>query len=193
MRRRSILMLPILAASILGCGESAKEQGGVPDPRPTGVPAAVPRPAAPGAQKAWRGTFGKIAVIAVAGEGFANRVHGTLSVFPIVVQVANAEPNELSLDREHDEFLLRTTDGTEIKRTDIWQRADLMTALASMPPDDRARFRYPSSVLPGAYVEYGITFEGNISVASIDAIFVRIASLPSTGVWLTPMEPGRSP
>lgn len=149
---------------------------------------AAPDPA--GAQKAWRANFGKVVVIAVAGEGFGRRVRSSLSLFPVVIQIANAEPNELALDREHDDFALKTTLGREAHRTDIWQRADLMTLLAALPPEDRNRFRYPSSVLPGAYVEYIVTFEGDFTVASTQGIWVRIASLPSSGVWLAPISAG---
>lgn len=121
------------------------------------------------------------------GELYARRVSQTLPVLAAVVRVTNGTSFPVALDRARDEFVLRLADGREVPRVDLWANADWMTRIAALPAPDRARFVYPTEVIPDAGVEFTITFPGGVALDQPREVWVRLATLPGEGVWLTPL------
>lgn len=145
-----------------------------------------------GRQRAWAGALGRVSVILVAGEEYAERIRPHLPLFPCVLHVTNGEQGTLLLSREKDQVTLRMKDGKEFSRIDIWQSGDLMTRLAAMPALDRARFRYPDFVLSGSAVEFTVTFDPSIALDNVGGVWVKLQAIPSQGIWLRPLPEARA-
>lgn len=146
-----------------------------------------------GEQRAFAGNVGRVNIMLLAGEAYAERVRRTIPAFAAVLRITNGESQILAMDREKDEIVLRLVDGREVARTDIWQREDWLLPLAALPATDRARFRYPDGVIPGAAVEVAITFDAPLALADVKDVWVRLPALPGGGTVLGPLDLSAAP
>lgn len=126
----------------------------------------------------------------MAGTEYVAKVRESVPALVLVLRVTNGGTTPLPLSREKDEVVLQLRDGTRVPRADIWERADWMSSMAQMAPEERMRFVYPEEVLPSSSVDFNVTFETTAAPSEIGKVWVRLASRPSEGAWMGELAAG---